>query len=144
MPPRPTKLPPAPPPPCAGSAPWPDAQSLGSAPAPVSGVAPLWLPTSTILLIMIVSTATKTSGLEPVARSVASTVMVVPASTQPWLVTTHPDAVVVSIGIGSCEMFSGWVGTSARQTWNGAVPKHASGSEPSSVPSPDDMYVAAE
>jgi hypothetical protein len=55
---------------------------LGSAPAPVSGVAPRWLPTSIVLLTAIELLATSTSGLEPVARNNASTEIVVAASTQ--------------------------------------------------------------
>src|SRR4051794_40793635 len=74
------------------------------------------------------SLATSTSGFEPVARNVGPselTVIVVPATTQypapPLVVATHRLEVSVLIVVVSVN---GPDGAAARQTANGASPKH--------------------
>src|SRR5262245_52331729 len=86
LPPTPVKLPPAPPPlvPLALPGGVPALQPVeGSAPAPSESIAPMrWLATSIDVGTLIESTATRTSGLVPVARSDELMVMVLAASTQ--------------------------------------------------------------
>ena len=77
---------------------------------------------------MIESLAISTSGREPVARSVASMVMVVAAITQsssaPLTVAAHIAGFEVSIIVASV-IDSGIVGVAVKQTFSSPVPKHS-------------------